>query len=419
MLPTPRRPLRLLAPLAFTALGAGLALLAAGPLNPPAGPVAPSYKTLAEIEPRIAVNATNTPGDATSVFKITAAGSYYLADNITVGQAGKSTILIAHSDVTLDLNGFNVNGTVSAGSPSAHGIATDTNADHVTVRNGTVSRFGGAGVNLRYGSAGGRGFVVENITSESNTGAGVYATQGRVSRCTATSNGGAGIYVGGGVIEACVSNSNGGAGIGGGAGVSVHHSHADNNTGGGINLTEGTVGSCVARDNGGPGFAGSGTFTGNQASGNAGVGFDGHGTFTGNQSSSNQGGGFDIDYPSIVRDNTCTFESPYGIRITGNHCLIEQNTLAYCDKGITVTISATSNRIDGNHVSNNAATPGLVGIEVLGLNNLIIRNTAHGNSAGNYAIGAGNSVAPRVAVVASDGWSGITNANHPWANLGY
>ncbi|HYD01608.1 MAG TPA: hypothetical protein VEB22_10315, partial [Phycisphaerales bacterium] len=47
----------------------------AGPLNPPVGPVAPTAKPIAEVEPRTAINAANTPGDADSLFRITQPGS--------------------------------------------------------------------------------------------------------------------------------------------------------------------------------------------------------------------------------------------------------------------------------------------------------------------------------------------------------
>lgn len=77
----------------------------AGDLNPPAGPVAPTMKTLVEVEPRTAVNSANTPGDADSVYKITTPGSYYLTDSIT-GVSGKHGIKIETDDVTLDLMGF-------------------------------------------------------------------------------------------------------------------------------------------------------------------------------------------------------------------------------------------------------------------------------------------------------------------------
>src|SRR4051812_44068330 len=78
---------------------------AQGPLAPPPGVPAPTMKTLDQVEPRREVNATNTPGNATNLFIISAPGSYYLSGNIT-GVAGKSGILISADSVTLDLNGF-------------------------------------------------------------------------------------------------------------------------------------------------------------------------------------------------------------------------------------------------------------------------------------------------------------------------
>jgi hypothetical protein len=79
-------------------------VLAQGPLTPPGAP-APTMKTLQQVEPRIEINATNTPGDADSIFKITEPGSYYLTGNVA-GVSGKHGIEIAASDVTLDLMGF-------------------------------------------------------------------------------------------------------------------------------------------------------------------------------------------------------------------------------------------------------------------------------------------------------------------------
>src|SRR5262245_7050708 len=81
------------------ALAATAGLLVAGPLTPPACPVASSYKTLAEVEPRVAINAANTPGTGTCLFKITAPGSYYLTGNIT-GASGRHGIEISSSNVT-------------------------------------------------------------------------------------------------------------------------------------------------------------------------------------------------------------------------------------------------------------------------------------------------------------------------------
>ncbi len=79
-------------------------LFAQGPLTPPGAP-APTMTTLDQVEPRITVNATNTPGDADSLYKITQPGSYYLSGNLT-GVSSKIGIEIATNNVTLDLMGF-------------------------------------------------------------------------------------------------------------------------------------------------------------------------------------------------------------------------------------------------------------------------------------------------------------------------
>lgn len=121
----------------------------AGPLDPPIGPVSSTGKTLTEVEPRIAINGVNTPGDndsTPSLYKITQPGSYYLTGNVT-GVINKSGIEIAASNVTLDLNGFELVGVT--GTASVHGIyATPTGLANVSVRNGSVRNRGGYGVNL-------------------------------------------------------------------------------------------------------------------------------------------------------------------------------------------------------------------------------------------------------------------------------
>ena len=111
-------------------------LLYAGPLNPPAGPVTSTYKTLAEVEPRTAINATNTPGDADSIFRIAQPGSYYLTGNV-VSPGGRHGIEIAASGVTLDLNGFTLDG--GPGTILFHGVRVDgANLSNIAVRNGSV-----------------------------------------------------------------------------------------------------------------------------------------------------------------------------------------------------------------------------------------------------------------------------------------
>src|SRR5262245_27803441 len=89
-------------------------MLSAGTLTPPPGPIAPTFKTLGEIEPRIAINAANTPGTALALFQIAQPGSYFLTGNV-IGVPGKAGIEISASNVTLDLNGFTLHG--AGGSP--------------------------------------------------------------------------------------------------------------------------------------------------------------------------------------------------------------------------------------------------------------------------------------------------------------
>ena len=111
-------------------------------------------KTLDQIEPRKEVNATNTPGDGSSVFRITAPGSYYLSANVT-GVAGKSGVVIAADDVSLDLNGFEVKGV--AGSVS--GILFSGTRENCLIRNGAIREWDVKGID------GGFGFfaVYENL----------------------------------------------------------------------------------------------------------------------------------------------------------------------------------------------------------------------------------------------------------------
>ena len=108
-------------------------------MNPPAGPVASSGKTLSEVEPRVAITLANTPGDANSIFKITQPGSYYLAANIA-GVSGKHGIEIAASNVSIDLMGFALEGVLG----SLDGVSTEGLRDSLAVRNGTVSGWGSA-----------------------------------------------------------------------------------------------------------------------------------------------------------------------------------------------------------------------------------------------------------------------------------
>lgn len=219
--------------------------VSAGDLNPPPGPVTPTMKTLTEIEPRIAVNEANTPGDETCNFKITEPGSYVLPGNVT-GVEGKHGILITTDGVTLDLNGFAVIGVPG----SVDGVTASTNGN-VSVRNGIVRNWGQNGVYVGSGSYiqgirvsynGGvgitvdHGCVVRDCTATGN-GTGLTAGHGSVfTNCTASENVGDGFRMEDSVCEHCNSRRNGGVGFVVSQGSLVVDCLAETNAGDGIQL---------------------------------------------------------------------------------------------------------------------------------------------------------------------------------------
>ncbi|GMV26786.1 MAG: hypothetical protein AMXMBFR58_28170 [Phycisphaerae bacterium] len=206
--------------------GAGVsglaALVVAGPLDPPVGPVSASFKTLQQVEPRIPLSDATTPGNASFVYRITEPGSYYLTANVE-GTLTKGGIEIAASGVTIDLNGFEV---IGAGAQA--GIrAISSNYANAAVYNGTVRNWGGNGVDLNnisgsvvrdvvvadcggYGIAVNGGGLLSGCVATGNGGTGMRVLNGsRAENCTARANTGQGFYVtGAATISGCVSTSN-------------------------------------------------------------------------------------------------------------------------------------------------------------------------------------------------------------------
>lgn len=164
---------------------------AAGSLTPP-GPPAPTMKSLQEIEPRTLISSVP--------FTISAPGSYYLANNLTV--ATGNGIVIATNGVTLDLNGF----TISSTAPSANGsgIAVNGSIMNITILNGFIqSSVSDSGSN----NYSGPGFFH-----------GIYSQPAVNLRVTGVSVAGClnnGIYLSGSdtLVERCMVNTIGGTGI--------------------------------------------------------------------------------------------------------------------------------------------------------------------------------------------------------------
>ncbi len=165
---------------------AGLTLpLHAGPLVPPAGPVSPSMKTLAEVEARTPVVPGQPIGQGSGLYNFSQPGSYYLTGDIVVTDLdpAMNVFSITASDVTIDFNGFSVRdlrtsanvGTVSMSGPAAR----------ARLMNGSIVGGPDAAVLVRGGS------IVENLQVTSTTsdlGArGIRAEGGSIIRgCTVT-----------------------------------------------------------------------------------------------------------------------------------------------------------------------------------------------------------------------------------------
>lgn len=209
-------------------------------LQPPAGPIAGTYKTLTEVEPRTIVNARNTPGNVTATFIISQPGSYYLDRNIT-GESGKVGIRIVANDVTLDLNGFVLQGVTGATSGIVY-----SGSDRFRLRNGTVRGWPGAGVTF----ASGVGFnnIVEDLQVSENVGAGLDLRDGvQVRRVKVEFNSGLGVRLASGSsIADSTIRALAGGGVGLLDGSSARNCFVDAGPGTGL-IVSGT--NCTVRDN--------------------------------------------------------------------------------------------------------------------------------------------------------------------------
>jgi len=114
------------------------------------------------IDGQVLINMSTVAAAGGFPYTITQAGSYKLSGNLTVPNGDTTAILIAHDNVTLDLNGFSILGPVdcTAGFPCAnrggnlgHGVRAGTDSPakmyfNITVRNGTISGMGADGVHI-------------------------------------------------------------------------------------------------------------------------------------------------------------------------------------------------------------------------------------------------------------------------------
>lgn len=369
----------------------------AGPITPPPGPVVGTYKTLVEVEPRIALNAVNTPGDGAGMFTISQSGSYYLTGDLLVdlNKAG-IRITAASGSVTIDLNGYAIRG---QGGNSA-GIRTDpfiATPRSTVVRNGRI-RDVQTGIDIIADEA-----VVSDVGVDTCTGSGILldslvapavferctvtrvtATAIRTDRqaipsrfpavvrdCVVRSGAGTGIAVGPrSLITGCsIEGGNGGIRVGETSAVSgctvtattgigifvdleclVSDSVASSNLEDGISCGSGSsVRSCIASGNGGDGII--------------------------------------VASASSVVACTTFANVGDGIQISGD-CLVLQCIADSNGSGVGnsagIHATSTDNRIEGNNCTDNDR-----GIDVDSTGSIIVRNTCSGNTV-NWDVASGN-----------------------------
>jgi len=347
-------------------------------------------KTLDQVEARVIVNATNTPGDATNTFIITNPGSYYFVGNIT-GAAGKNGISVRANDVTLDLNGFAL---LSPGGANLRGVDVPSAISNFTVRNGSVRGWSIAGVkadaattlaeklNLS-GNAGGYGLMVGNGSMvrdcvASANASGFYLPDRTMAvNCISTINTANGFtatsYV---LLSECTSSRNSGIGFLLGSSTSLSRCSATRNDLGGISGGTG----CMIADS---------------------------------IASTNTTDGIFADSDSTIRNCTSLNNTRYGISVTTS-CTVVANSCNANQSGI-YTNGPTGTQGERNNIDGNSCDRNQFGIEVHGLLNFVVRNSATGNSSLNFSIpnASLNKVGP------IDEGSGTITSTSPWANFGH
>jgi len=362
--------------------------LAQGSLTPSGAP-APTMKSLDQIEPRIPISAAS--------ITINSPGSYYFTTNLT-GVNGQIGIQIGSGNVTLDLNGFALQGV--GGSTLNDGIAILGNYTNITVRNGAISGWGGLGFNGNsYGQA--KNVVLERLMISGNGNSGVSLAMGVVRDCVAANNSGNGFFLPqGGLIENCLAQTNGSTGYNLGQGSLVQTCKAIGNPSIGINAgVNCRLINCEvlgATNNGtGINLATGGTAEGCTVAGNV------YGIIAGTA--------------TTVRDCVVRSNDFVGIRANANSRVLNnlvEGTIGGAVATAGIELLSTNAVVDGCQVVNNNV-PGILannGTTVAG--NLIIRNLLRGNTTA-FNVSATNIMGPVISAA-----SGVSAGSSRTAILG-
>jgi hypothetical protein len=338
-------------------------------------------------------------------YTITNAGSYVVTENLT-GSAAANGITIAASDVTLDLNGFQVAGVGS----SLDGIGTSGSRLNIHIVNGIVRGWGGDGIDLRSAS----NSALRQIIAYGNTGDGLrLGDAGQVRDCNVYQNTGDGVDVDEAVtLDRIVARQNGGHGIFASNGCVIANSVLRENGIDGIRAGLGcTILACATRSNEGDGIrAGPGSQISDSVgySNDDGIRIAGRGGNVVNCSAfGNLLYGIRVQDGGAVTHSVAAGNELGGIQ-AGTNCFVSGNT---CYQNGTnsatsagVHVSGRGNRIEGNHAGESA-----YGFHAPLATNLIVRNSATQNDT-NYVAAAANKTGPLT------GDPSVTNS---WVNFDF
>lgn len=369
------------APLLLAAIflaGSPALLCAQGALTPPGAP-APTMRSLDQLDGRIPISASTTPGDAGSTFIISSSGSYYLTGNVT-GTSGRHGISVNADNVTIDLRGYTLTGVAGAlaaiNCPARAGLS---------IRDGYLLSWPAGGI---AGSSLSRTMRVEGVTAETCGGAGItVGERSVVLRCISRGNtGGATSGIAAfqrSVVSQCVAEGNGQHGFVLNGESVLTDCVATNNTGNGINLVAhaNRVSGTLVSANGGAGIAANGQ-------GNAAVSCTAR---------NNVGIGFSLSSDALVQGCDATGNNEgivcsAGSVILNNVCNLNNNG----GTGAGIRTSSANSRIEGNTCRSNGQ-----GIVTAAAPNLIVRNHC-GTNGTNYNLAGGtNSGAGTITVVTS------------------
>ena len=324
-------------------------------------------------------------------------GSYYFTDSILASEDDSYGIIIAASNVSLDLNGYSISGAGNSGTVGS-GIYIYGSQENITIKNGFVVDWVEDGIDADNAS---NSLIYEIIVTGNGEEGILIGNQNAIIECIANDNDNNGIETRDGCnILRCNASENGGYGIKLDSASQVINCTAYSNTQDGIVLQYGSlaVGCAVSK--------------------NAAHGIDATSASSIIKCTSynNDGSGFRLDEGCSITISVAYSNTNYGVLAIGTTGSIHKSFFHDNDiSGIYCSNATECNiRIEQNHITDNTT----YGIDMVSGGGLVIKNTAAGNGTA-YNLHANTNYGPIVDVSSAGDISGTTNADHPFANFSF